>query len=102
MSKKTADSKPWDKRYPICEVRWVDSCGHGGWREAKESIRENRPGVALSVGYLLEHSAERILVAQSLDDSGNTNDRMDIPQVAIVKVRYLARPKSGKPRGKKK
>lgn len=67
-------------------VRWIDSCGSGGWR-AVEPMYQMHASTVDSVGYVLREDEEEIVIAQSLDpDNDSVDNCLTIPRVGIVDI----------------
>ncbi len=72
------------------EVEWVDSCTNGKWASVDVHRAESRPSLCRSIGYLLERSDKRVVVAQSMStDTGHVSDTMAIPRVAVKRMRRI-------------
>ena len=91
MKNKIKNLKKWAK----VEIEWVDSSHASGWQDSKEI--EGTPQIDhRTLGYVLQTTVKTISVVQSVsdylreDNSRNVDSVMDIPKVAIKKIRYLS------------
>lgn len=66
-------------------VEWVDSTSSTGW--------ENDPDLELSicktVGYLTRKTKEKVVLAQSISDNNNVDNKFAIPRGCIQSIKEL-------------
>lgn len=75
---------------PILEVEWVDAARTTGWTTHQIALTV-QPVRARSVGYLLDRSPTRWLLASALVDGGEQLGPLEqIPATLIVSARCLA------------
>lgn len=75
---------------PVVEVIWDDCLLFtGGWEAHSDVMRQVRRVRQRSVGYVLEQSKERIVLAASLSQGGNVFGAHVIPGAQVVKVRRI-------------
>jgi hypothetical protein len=78
---------------PLVEVEWYDSCAFAGWDTGAHTLERSKPSSCRSAGYLLEHDDERLVLAQSIDESEPDDERyadvLAIPAAAVRRVRRL-------------
>ena len=81
-------------KWPLVEIKWVDSCGPHGWARLG-SVREQAISRCISVGYLICDGAEHKTLAAHVDPSNdeesswNVDGVMHIPVVAITGLRVI-------------
>ena len=66
-------------------VEWLDSNSTGGW-DASHKITDMS---CISVGLLVQKLPDRIVLAQSHEADGLYGDFIEIPRVAVKKLRRL-------------
>ena len=77
------------KKNKLVEVEWQDSCVYRGWQYT-EQAKVSVPSQCRSVGYMLEKDGDRIVLALSMDDDGDSvADVMCIPMATVKKVRNV-------------
>ena len=75
------------QHYDLVEVVWNDASDlTSGW--AKE-IDEDKPALALSVGFLVRETKEHIVIALDTDGDGHHNGRSQIPRGMVKQMRVL-------------
>ena len=83
------------KKYQKVEIEWIDSSGSSGWRRDKEYLGDEKFIDCKTVGYFIGKTKRTIQVIQSLnvhknqDDSRNVDSMIQIPKVAINKIKLL-------------
>lgn len=78
-------------------VRWVDSCGEGGWHQRGDAKREAHEVnlEARTVGFVVDETDDWLLLAMGSMHKGNVvHDTMQIPKTAIRSVQQLSKAKS--------
>ena len=75
------------KRRKLVHVEWEDSAFTPGWR----SHDHNLPGTSPceSVGFLLEKSKSRVILAMQVNGDGGYGEAMAIPRSVVKKIREL-------------
>lgn len=72
----------------IARITWVDSAGQDGW--VRESDREVAPMRCLTVGLLIDETAEHVVVASTVADWGGphaqVNSPLGIPRCSITSM----------------
>lgn len=66
-------------------VEWVDSNSTGGWNDNHQPTDMS----CVSVGLLVQELPDRIILAQSREAGGWWGDFIEIPRVAVKKIRKL-------------
>lgn len=66
-------------------VEWVDSNSTGGW----DNDHKPTDMSCISVGILIQMLPDRIILAQSREADGWHGDFIEIPRVAVKKLRKL-------------
>jgi len=75
------------QHYDLVEVIWDDAQGlRHGWSSKEEKLE---PSIALSVGFLVKHTDDHILIAQDTDEEGSHNGRTQIPRGMVKRMRVL-------------
>lgn len=75
------------QKYDLVEVIWEDaSDATAGWTT---EIEEDEPALALSVGFLVKKTKERIYLAQDLDHEGHHNGRGQIPAGMVRQIKVI-------------
>lgn len=73
--------------FDLVEVWWEDaSDAEQGW---VKDIDEDTPAMALSVGFLVKETNDRIYLAQDIDADGHHNGRGKIPRGMVRSIRVL-------------
>ena len=87
----TEENHSWDTDMRLVHVRWIDARGaHSEWQEL-EDLREGRPCLCISVGYVLADDKERMHIVPHLCDRPKQGcGDMVIPKSAIIKITDLA------------
>lgn len=79
------------ERWPLgklVEVEWIDSCHNQGWGSIENHKRESGPATCRTVGYLVESTSKRVVLAQSQSSySGHAGDIMTIPRSCVRKTK---------------
>ena len=75
-------------KYPIVSVRWTDAHTTDAWRSIEEAL-EDEPAFVTTVGFLLEDSKKRVLVASTLSADELISSTMEIPKGMVVKITKL-------------
>lgn len=71
----------------LVEIIWEDASeAEQGWRK---DIEHDEPALALSVGFLVKKTKDRIYIAQDLDADGHHNGRGQIPRGMVRSIRVL-------------
>lgn len=77
-------------KLPVVEVVWEDCLLFtGGWEAHADVMRQVRRIRQRSVGYVLEDSKERIVLAAALSQGGNVFGAHVIPRSQIIRKRVL-------------
>lgn len=75
------------QHYDLVEVWWDDAAGmRHGWAGKSEVVE---PQMALSVGFLIQETADHIRIAQDTDAEGAHNGRTQIPRGMVKKMKVL-------------
>jgi hypothetical protein len=75
------------QKFDLVEVWWEDaSDAEPGW---VKDIDTDEPALALSVGFLVKQTKERIYLAQDLDAEGHHNGRGKIPRGMVRKIKVI-------------
>lgn len=78
------------KEAPIIEVLWEDCLLFtGGWEAHSEVMRTRKRIRQRSVGYVLENSKARVVLAGSLSQGGNVFGAHVIPRSQIIKIKVI-------------
>lgn len=73
-------------KYQPVIVNWIDSFGSSGWgKDPKEDYNLN----CQTVGFLIRKSKDRVFLALNLAATGTIGDTIQIPLVAVKKIRRL-------------
>ena len=73
-------------KYKMVHVDWIDSHGANGWGQ---KVDEDFDLSCQTVGFLLKKSKDRISIAQSTSNQGSIADVIQIPMIAVKKIKYL-------------
>ena len=84
--------KPWPPVLTL--VRWRDNCHSVGWKDA--GTVDTRVIEIESVGYLIHEDNDIIVVAQSVSDDNDCNDRLTILKICVLE-RFAMRRAAPKP-----
>ena len=76
------------KGLKIVEVEWEDSCTEGGWQR-KGIAKEHTVSKCKTAGYLLSKNKERVVISQSMSDTGNVAEQIAIPRKCINSIKEL-------------
>jgi hypothetical protein len=77
------------QHFDLVEVWWNDAAGiRHGWAAKSETLE---PYIALSVGFLIQETADHIRIAQDTDAEGSHNGRTQIPRGMVQKMKVLRR-----------
>lgn len=75
------------QKYDLVEVIWEDASDAApGWTK---EVEDDEPALALSVGFLVKKTKERIYLAQDLDHEGHHNGRGKIPSGMVRNIKVL-------------
>ena len=80
---------------PMVEVLWEDASTRGGLDDL-DVYREHVPVKCLSIGYLLHHDKQRILLVHAQSEDDQANNAIAIPSVWIKAIRTLTPDKTKK------
>jgi len=82
-------------KYPIHEILWIDASGNSNWMSLHT---ESDPVYCISVGYIIGGDELRLIMAASLNSTGEKADVLYIPRGCVLKKRkiYPQRRKRGK------
>ena len=69
-------------------IVWDDACTEGGWLSLDEATCATL--TISTLGWLVTSSDRTITVCQSVDDHGQTAERITIPRACIVQLTRLA------------
>jgi hypothetical protein len=70
------------------EIIWEDASeAEQGW--SKEIVGKDEPAMALSVGFLVKKTKERVYIAQDVDADGHHNGRGQIPRGMVRSIRVI-------------
>ena len=72
------------KKLDPVKVYWIDSMGNSGWG----SLREHSNMNCTTVGHFIEKTKDRLILAMNSSEYF-TGDHMEIPLVAIKKIKKL-------------
>jgi len=72
----------------VVEVRWVDSCGFDGSWVDNDELKSLKPKQLTTVGHLVEHCDEHVVVAPTIGDEQNFGS-MCIPTCAIRSIETI-------------
>lgn len=87
--KNSQSSKRPRQIYPIVEIIWDDPTAlTHGWLDNTD-LADVKPGLVLSVGFLIQETEDHIIYASDLDPRGNHNGRTQLPRGVIKKLRVL-------------
>lgn len=80
-------------KWPLVEIRWIDSCGPHGWTRLSEQIEEKISEI-VSVGFLVAETDRKKTIVASVDTAfGLDNPSVDgvthIPCVAVLSLRVI-------------
>ena len=70
------------------EITWVDSKGIGGDWVHWEDVEPMPPAECMSIGYIIEETADYVTIAQSATDT-QVLGTMTIPKCAITEINTL-------------
>jgi hypothetical protein len=71
----------------LVEIIWEDASeAEQGWRK---DIGTDEPALALSVGFLVKKTKDRVYIAQDLDSDGHHNGRGQIPRGMVRSIRVI-------------
>jgi hypothetical protein len=75
----------------IVQVLWLDSYAAHGWENRTERLKGNmaKAGVCQSVGFLVEESDDRIVLAESVSANDNVGCTTAITRSSIVAMTTL-------------
>lgn len=83
------------QHYDLVMVLWNDAAGiRHGWAAKSETLE---PYLAVSVGFLIQETAEHIRIAQDVDGEGSHNGRTQIPRGMVKKIKVLRKRDEPKP-----
>lgn len=87
------------EKMPLARVAWVDSNHTDGWRSVAKMRVDVLEGGMLceSVGYLFVDAEDRVVLVQSVSDTGMVDSAMTIPRVAVVSIAALVDSKAEEP-----
>ena len=72
------------------EIEFVDACTNGNWNSVDVHRRDSHPSLCRTIGYLVEHTAKYVTVAQSISsNSQNCADTMSVPRAAVKRMRRV-------------
>jgi len=73
------------------EVEWLDSATQMQWLPLTHYLDPRRIGPlpCTSVGYLMRHDDEAVVVVQSLAENDSAADSISIPTACVQKIRRL-------------
>lgn len=75
------------QHFDMVEVIWNDASDlTSGWTN---TISDDEPALALSVGFLIRKTEEHIVIALDTDGDGHHNGRSQIPTGMVKKIRVL-------------
>lgn len=75
------------QKYDLVEIIWEDaSDAEQGWTK---DVDDDEPALALSVGFLVKQTKERVYLAQDLDSEGHHNGRGKIPRGMVRQIKVL-------------
>jgi hypothetical protein len=78
------------KALPMVEVIWEDCLLFtGGWEAHGDVMRQVRRIRQRSIGYVLEDSKKRLVLAASLSQGGNVFGAHVIPRSQVIKVKKV-------------
>lgn len=79
------------EQMPVVRVSWVDSNHSTGWHSVEDMRQTVLSGQNLceSVGYLFHDGEDRVVLVQSVSDTGMVDAAMTIPMAAVVSVATL-------------
>ena len=81
------------KRLPVVLIRWIDTTGSRGWRDAEawDKWLSSDGAAQETVGFLLKRTKKYIAVVQSVQqcDDPNMDAILQIPAGVILSVRRL-------------
>lgn len=77
----------YDYDWPIVEVEWVDSTGHGAWQHYDDWTLPRMS--CRTVGYLFKDLSDRVVIVQSLAALNLVDHQINIPRVAVKSIVYL-------------
>jgi len=80
------------KHPKIVAVYWEDAAFVQGNNMSRREVHELEPTFQTSVGFLMERSKERIILAGSIVESGEEtgyNDILTIPSAMVRSVKFL-------------
>lgn len=82
----------WPPTYPIVRVDWLDAHTFTGWNTQAvlaEKVAEAHLEQNVTVGYLYQHDAEAVMVAQTSTDDGQLAEVTRIPRGMIRAMHYF-------------
>jgi hypothetical protein len=83
------------QHYDMVEVVWNDASElTSGWTD---KLDEDKPALALSVGFLVRETKEHIVIAQDSDEDGHHNGRSQIPRGMVKNIKVLRKKDKPKP-----
>ncbi len=79
------------QRLPIVEVEWEDAGSHGSWDDEDSHLKQAKPLICYSVGYLASKRADRIILVASRASYQDGSNWQQIPRGCIRSMRYVER-----------
>ena len=80
----------------IVLVKWIDSCGRGGWR-TEETVKNYEPSSITSVGFQIKRTRQKITLAISCEgseDGGDIGDVVTIPMGCVKEIETIRKQKA--------
>jgi hypothetical protein len=81
-------SRAKPRKYQLVLVEWIDAVAdEPGWKGVDESHVDVCK--TWSAGFLLEHNAEAVVIAATINDLKDTSERIAIPHRFVKKLSYV-------------
>ena len=76
-------------KYPLVLVKWQDSARAARGAAIEDVLKEGTTMQCLSVGWLIQENADRLIVAAQLDGGEECGLRVTIPRVCVKTITHL-------------
>ena len=76
-------------KYPLVLVEWQDAAIAERWAAIKDVLNEGTTMPCISVGWLMQENADRLIVAAQLDGGEECGLRVTIPRVCVKAITHL-------------
>ena len=75
------------KKYQLCEIRWLDHAGSGGWTEKSDFLEA--PIECRSIGWLVREDKQRYFLVNTLSSDAGQGGCSEILKATVTRFKVI-------------